>query len=171
MTRILAGFLFISSSINHPMELLKKYCIDFYQQLIKMDDTPMRIAVSFGVGVFLGILPLTGIVAALGVAFLFKLNKPAVMLGCVLTNSWLSIVTFLISLKIGALILGLNWITIEQQVHDLMQHFSLKLFFDAALFSILKPLFIGYAIVGLICGAVSSVVVLFLLKMQRKPPC
>ena len=146
---------------------IKAFFSGLYTQLVKMDDSPQRIALGFGIGVFLGILPGTGPIAALALAFMFKINKAAALLGSVLTNTWLSLVTFVLSIKIGSAILGVEWTQIQQQSRDLMDHFSWKAFFDVSLLNIIKPLLIGYAVVGFICGCAAYVLVLILLKKRR----
>ena len=141
-----------------------------YVQLVKANDSPQRIALGFGVGVFLGIYPGTGPFAALAVAYLLRLNKAATLLGGVLTNTWLSFLTFALSIKIGAAILGLNWEEIQGHIRALMQHFSWKSFFDISFLHIVKPLLIGYAVVGLMAGALSYLIVLYILRKRAKRP-
>ena len=140
-----------------------------YTQLVKMDDSHQRIAVGFGVGVFLGLLPGTGPIAALFLAFIFRFNKAAALLGSVLTNTWLSVVTFVLALKVGCAILGVDWTKAHEQASYLISHFSWKDLFDISLVNILKPLLVGYAVVGLFCGLLAYVAALVALKMHRKP--
>ncbi|MBI4308766.1 MAG: DUF2062 domain-containing protein [Candidatus Omnitrophica bacterium] len=148
-------------------EKIKAFFHSVYTKLVKMDDSPQRIALGFGVGVFLGILPGTGPIAALAAAFIFKINKAAALLGSLLTNTWLSVVTFFISIKIGSAILGVEWVDVQRQARDVMDHFSWKALFDVSLLNVLKPLLAGYAVVGLICGCLAYALVLVLLK--RRP--
>ncbi len=150
------------------IEKIKNYFIDLYKQLVNVDDTPARIALGFGVGVFLGILPGTGLIAAIGAAFIFRLNKPATMLGCVLTNAWLSIVTFVLSLKIGSMILGVQWQSIMDQTKELMLNFTWKSLLDVSLMNILKPLFVGYIVVGILCGILAYLIVLSVFYLRTK---
>ena len=148
-------------------EKIKAFFSGLYAQLVKMDDSPRRIALGFGVGVFLGILPGTGPIAALALAFVFKINKAAALLGSVLTNTWLSVVTFVLSIKIGSAILGVQWAQVQHQARALMDHFSWQALFDVSLLNILKPLLIGYAVVGFVCGCAAYALVLVLLKKHR----
>lgn len=149
------------------IQKIKEFFVRTYTELVNMDDTPHRIAFGFGVGVFLGILPGTGPLAALGAAFLFKMNKPAVLLGCLLTNAWLSLVTFILSLKIGSAILGLNWKDVSEQVHQLFDNFTWGALMAQSA-AILKPLLIGFAIVGALCGLVAYAAALFAVNQFRK---
>ncbi len=101
-------------------------------------------------------------------AYLFRLNKAATLLGGFLTNTWLSLVSFLLALKIGAAILGVNWHEVEAQARALMDHFTWKAFLNDSVWIILKPLLIGYTIVGFLCGFFSYIVVLILLNRRKK---
>ena len=129
---------------------LKSWAKGLYERLVRMDDSPQRVALGFGVGVFLGLLPGTGPLAALAVAFVFRLNKAAALLGSVLTNTWLSFVTFALALKIGSALLGVNWSG------------------DASLVNVLKPLLVGYAVVGFGCALVAYLMALWVLTRRRK---
>ena len=142
--------------------------LDACSSIFKIDDSPQRIALGFGIGVFLGILPGTGPFAALALAFIFRINKAAALLGSVLTNTWLSVVTFVLALKIGAMITGVHWADIQAQAHGLMDHFSWKTLFDASLAGILKPLLIGYAVVGFLCGVLAYLAILIFLVFFRR---
>jgi len=148
------------------IEKIKSLFADLYTQLVKMNDSPQRIALGFGVGVFLGILPGTGPIAALAMAFIFRLNKAAALLGGVLTNTWLSLATFVMAIKIGSGILGLSWVAVHVQARGLVEHFSWKALFDAS-GEILKPLLIGYAVIGLACGLLAYLIALFILKRSK----
>ncbi len=149
------------------MNKIKAFFQGIYHQIITMHDSPHHIALGFAWGVFLGILPFTGVVAAVTVAAIFKFNKAAALMGSLLTNAWLSIVTFVLAGKLGCMILGLDWEKIYQQAKDVIFHFSWSALFKTASFQILLPLFLGYAIVGALCGFVSYWVILFILKKNN----
>lgn len=146
---------------------MKDLFVRLYTQLVKMDGSPHSIALGFGIGVFLGILPGTGPVAALVLAFIFRVNKAAALLGSVLTNTWLSMVTFVLAARIGSMVLGLQWADVQAKAHGLLEHFSWRSFFDVSLGDVLRPLLAGYAVVGLVCGAISYLVALVILKNRR----
>ena len=119
-----------------------RFCKSVFLKLFRINDTPQKIALGFGLGVFLGILPGTGPLAALGLAFLFRVNRASALLGSLLTNTWLSLVTFLLSIKIGSAILKADWQEGRSQwaafcgaFHwpDLWKISSLKVIYPAAL--------------------------------------
>ncbi len=150
------------------LQPIKNFFVRVYNQLVNVNDSPQSIAIGFGMGVFLGILPATGMLAALALAFIFRFNKAAAVLGSALTNTWLSVVSFVISLQIGCKVLGIQWESIEAQTHDLMDHFSWKTLLDASLMNILKPLLIGYFIVGGVCGILAYALALYILEKRKK---
>lgn len=66
-------------------------------------------AVSFSVGVFFGFSPFVGLhtVMGLAAAFLFRLNKVAVLLGVFLNNPWILVPYYAFATWVGLLITGM----------------------------------------------------------------
>lgn len=149
------------------MDKIKNFFKGLFAQIVSMDDSPQRIALGFGLGVFLGILPFTGTLAAIAAAVFLRLNKAAAVLGSLLTNTWLSLVTFAAAGKIGCQLLGYDWESIYAQAHDVFFHFTWKSFFSTASAKILLPLFLGYLIVGAFCGLAAYGAILVILRNKR----
>ena len=147
---------------------IKDIFFGLYAQMAKVNDTPQRIAIGIGVGVCLGIFPGTGPIAALTLAWIFRLNKAATLLGSVLTNTWLSFAAFVFALKIGCAIFGLEGTMVKEQASMLMHHFSWKALWDTSFINIVRPLLAGYAVVGLICGILAYGLTFIVLKMREK---
>ena len=103
-----------------------------YHQLVEINDTPHRKAMGLAIGVFCGIFPGTGPLAALAVSFVLKVNRAAALLGSLLTNTWLSLVTLGLAVKIGALIQGEDWQKIQ----------------TGAILNALGSVILGFVIVG-----------------------
>src|SRR5690349_15972540 len=95
-----------------------------YDKLIKINDSPQKIAAGFGLGVFCGILPGTGPAASVVLAFFFRVNKVAAFIGGLLTNTWLSIVTFVLAVKIGSVVMGLDWQAVYAQCKAVVENFN-----------------------------------------------
>jgi hypothetical protein len=119
-----------------------------YIKLFRIHDTPQRIALGVGIGIFLGIMPGTGPIAAVFMALALRVNRAAALLGSLLTNTWLSILTFFLSIKIGSGIMGLDW----QDVHRE---------------KIVLPVIIGYLVVGFCLGLIAYLVTLFIITQIR----
>jgi uncharacterized protein len=68
--------------MRHLRELMRK--------LLHVEDTPERTALAFSIGVFLGFSPFLGLhtLAAIGIAFLFRLNRLALLLGAWTNTPW-----------------------------------------------------------------------------------
>ena len=146
----------------------KEVFVNTYKQLVNMNDTPHSIAMGFGVGVFLGVLPFTGVVAAVALAAVFRFNKAASFLGSMATNTWFSIVTLPVSLRIGCFILGREWTDMMDHVRTLMFSFSWNMLFHATTMDLLLPVFIGLAILGILFGVLAYVVVFVCLKRNQR---
>ncbi len=158
--------------MNQPPENFfsktKNFLKHSYDKLAKINDTPHKIAAGFGIGVCLGILPATGPVAAVIVATIFKINKVAALAGSLLTNTWLSVVTFVLAIKIGSVILNLDWQAIHVQIQSIIKDFHWQNLFKASVFNILKPLLIGYVVVGAAAGLLSYASIFSILLLRKK---
>ena len=75
--------------------MLKKIPGFIFDKLFKINDSAEKIALGVGLEVFSGLMPGTGPTAALFLAFIFRANRAAALLGSMLTNTWLSVVTFI----------------------------------------------------------------------------
>ncbi len=80
------------------------------QALLHIEDTPHRTALAFGVGVLIAFSPFLGIHMgiALLVAFLFRLNRVAILLGTYLNNPWTLAPIYLAGTSLGCLLLGIS---------------------------------------------------------------
>jgi len=147
---------------------LKKAFKTVYIQLFKIDDGAQRIALGFGLGIFLGILPGTGPIAALFCALFLRVNRAATLIGALITNTWLSIVTFLLAIKIGSAITGMDWQLIRDQLTALTKTFSWASIFKLSALEIMLPLALGYAIIGFSLGFMAYLITLIIIRMRSK---
>jgi hypothetical protein len=135
-------------------ESMFKRIINFiFSKLFKINDSPQKIALGVGLGVFSGLIPGTGPVAALFLAFIFKANRAAALLGSLVTNTWLSFVTFILAIKVGSVILKMSWQEVLQKAQILLQDFAWVRFFKLSFLDVLLPVIVGYLIIGLILAA------------------
>lgn len=123
-----------------------------YLKVIRINDTPHRIAGGVALGVFLGVLPGAGPLASLVLAYLFQVNRAAALTGSLLTNSWFSVMTFVLSIKIGALLTGSSWQQIYNECKSVIDNLHWKTMMDGSTWLILKPLLYGYVVIGVIAG-------------------
>ncbi|MCK9604320.1 MAG: DUF2062 domain-containing protein [Candidatus Omnitrophica bacterium] len=139
-----------------------------YIKFFRMNDTPQKIAQGFGLGVFLGILPATGIIAALCLAFVFKVNRASAILGSILTNTWLSFLIFPLSIQIGSTIMDLNWRDVYSSWMGLLRDFHFRGLFKLSILKIALPVAIGYLIIAFCLGLFTYFAVLIILKQIKK---
>jgi uncharacterized protein (DUF2062 family) len=138
-----------------------------YLKLIRTNDSAQKIALGFGLGVFLGVIPGTGILAALFLAFIFRLNRLSALLGSLLTNTWISIVTFLLSIKVGSAIMKLNWQEVYAKLASALKGFKFLDLLNLSFIEIILPLVLGYFIISLILGIIAYLVILITIRMIR----
>lgn len=139
-----------------------------YLRFFRINDTPQRIALGFGLGVFMGILPGTGPLAALCCAFLLRVNRAAAFLGGLLTNTWLSIITFLLAVKIGAFFLKLDWSTVYGQWQLFLKDFHWRNIFTSGVLDMALPVLLGYFIIALFAGVLGYMMSLAAVIQIRK---
>jgi len=126
-----------------------------YRALFRINDTPHKIALGLGIGVFFGIMPGTGPVAALFFAFILRVNRASALLGSILTNTWLSIPTFLAAIKAGSAILGVNYKDVCREWAMFVKNFQWASLFTVSLYKIIGPVVIGYCVISLCIGMIT----------------
>jgi len=139
-----------------------------YEKLIKARGSPHEKSLGFGIGVCLGILPGMGPIAALFTSALFRANKATALAGSLITNTWLSIVTFGLAAGIGCLITGENSSTIREGWQKLTAEFTVSQLFKFLASSIAITVIIGYIVIGLLAGILSYAASFILFKSLTK---
>lgn len=139
-----------------------------YRKLFSINDTPQRIALGLGMGVFLGIIPGTGPIAALFLAFILRVNRAAALLGSLLTNTWLSVVTFFLSIKAGSAIMKTGWQEAHQNWLLFLKEFHWLKLFKLSILKIILPVIIGYFTVAFCLGLAVYLITLIILKRKEK---
>jgi len=139
-----------------------------YHKVFRINDSPQKISLGFGLGVFLGILPGTGPIASLVLATFLRVNRASALLGSIITNTWLSLVTFVFSVKIGSFILGIKPQTIRAGWEGLISDFSWGSLLKVSSLKIALPVFLGYVITGLAAGILAYLLVTLILRIRRQ---
>ncbi len=124
------------------------------QNMLRIDASPKKIAMSFAVGVFIGFSPFFGLHTLLGLlaAYIFHLSRAATVTGVFITNpiSLVPIYTFCIWL--GMVILGVDMSDVILNIDwKSMTLFTMSVELEA----LLLPFFVGTFVAGII-GAVVS---------------
>lgn len=138
---------------------------DKLRQVISASDAPKKIAVSFAVGVFIGMSPILGLHTVLGLllAWLLRLNKFVTIVGVYITNPWTIVPIYTFATWAGARILGINC------------RIPLISWNDMTLISLMKdlkpfllPFFFGTTVVGLVSALAGYFVVHYAVVRHRK---
>lgn len=148
--------------------LLLKIRVFLEEKLFKINDTPQKVALGFGLGVFAGILPGTGPLAALFLAFIFRANRASALASGLLTNTWLSLVTFLLAIKTGSAIFRVSWQGLQSDWALAVSHWRWQDLFTLPVLKIILPVFIGYCVISFVLGLISYAALLFILKWRKR---
>ncbi len=144
---------------------LKIFLKDTYRKLVKIDASNQKIALGLGLGVFFGVLPGVGPIISLALASALRVNKAAALLGCLLTNTWISFVTAIFAVKIGAWVFGTEWQGMGQSFNNLTRNFSFSGWFKLTGREIFLPVIAGYAIIA--SGAFLAAYLISLIVLNR----
>ncbi len=147
---------------------LQKPIKHYIMMFVSINDSPGRIALGAGLGVFLGIIPGTGPLVALGLSVILPVNRLACLVGCLLTNTWLSVATFLLSIKTGAFIMKTDWRQVIDNLAVLSKAFHLTDLFRTAFLEVILPLAVGYFVLGVLAGILAYLVTLAGLLFFRR---
>ncbi len=130
-----------------------------YLKLFRINDSSLKIALGFGLGVFIGVMPGIGPIIALLLAYPLRVNRASALLGSVLFNTWVGIVTLLFSMRIGSAITGASYSDIYNSWNVIIKNFSWSNLLQASVCKILFPVLVGYFVISLCAASAASVIV------------
>ncbi len=146
---------------------LVKLSKSIYNQLFLINDTPQKISLGFSLGVFLGVMPGMGPIAALLLASFFQLNRSAALLGSLMFNTWINFVTLVLAIKIGSAIMGLNWRLVYSECLLIFKNFHFANLLKLPILKITAPLLIGYFVIAAGAAIIAYAVILTILKIVK----
>jgi uncharacterized protein (DUF2062 family) len=81
---------------------------DLIKKLLHIEDTPERMALAYSIGIFLGFSPFLGFhtLTALAIAFLFNLNRVAILLGTWSNTPWWIVPYYMMATWVGMWVTG-----------------------------------------------------------------
>jgi len=135
--------------------------------LLQVEDTPHRIALAFGIGVWLAFFPILGIhtVLALLIAYLFRLNRAAMLVGVYVSNPWTLAPLYMAGTVLGCEIFGVSsegLSVIDWSLHG--RAFYRALF--AGLEPYVWPFVVGNTLLGVLAGIVGYAVLREILERR-----
>jgi hypothetical protein len=76
---------------------------DLIKKLLQIEDTPERTALAYSIGIFLGFSPFLGFhtLCGIAIAFLFRLNRVAILLGVWSNTPWWLVPYYMIATWVG----------------------------------------------------------------------
>ena len=90
---------------------------ELFRKLLQIQETPERTALAFSIGIFLGFSPFLGLhtLAGLAIAFLFKLNRVAILLGVWTNTPWWFVPYYTLATWLGMWVVRfrIHWATFE----------------------------------------------------------
>jgi len=141
------------------------------QVLFRLEDTPSRIALAFGIGVFIAFFPLLGIHTGLAllIAFAFRLSRVAILAGAWTNNPWTIAPMYMAGTLLGCALLdvpsgGLG--SIQWSLHGRAFYASLV----EGLLHYVLPYIVGNLMLGAVAGAIGYVAMRAALARRRPPP-
>jgi uncharacterized protein (DUF2062 family) len=129
--------------------------------LLHVNDTPERTAGAFALGVFLGFSPFLGLhtIVAIALAFMFSLNRVAVLLGVYSNLPWIIAPYYAFTTMLGAAILRTTpRPDLHERLADLFQVSIASRVFWTELVHLLRPLLWSYTIGSLIGASILAAV-------------
>lgn len=139
-----------------------------YIKLVRLDDSPEKIARGFALGVVLGILPTfgLGVIAAIVLAGYLKINKASAVIGTFIMNPWTSPFFWALSYLTGSLLLGNNLQETAALVKYLKTHEDIWKSLLAQ--RLLLPYIIGNIIITSASAATSYIACLYAVKAYKR---
>ncbi|MFA5353850.1 MAG: DUF2062 domain-containing protein [Thermodesulfovibrionales bacterium] len=138
---------------------------DKLREVVSTKDSPQKIALSFAVGIFIGMSPLLGLHTVLGIAaaWAFRLNKLVTIIGVYVTNPWTIVPLYTFATWAGARLLGID---------DIIPRINWEAISLSYLLSEMKPLLLpflfGSTLMGLLCALLGYFIVYHTVIRGRK---
>jgi uncharacterized protein (DUF2062 family) len=128
--------------------------------LLQVDDRPARVALAFALGVFVSFSPFLGFHTgiSLGLAFLLRLNRVAILVGTWVNTPWTIAPVYTAGTLLGCALLGVSPASlgaVDWSLHG-------RAFYEA-LFRGFRPLLAPFLVGNLILAAAAGVVTYFVL--------
>jgi uncharacterized protein (DUF2062 family) len=140
------------------------------QVLLHVEDEPGRVALAFGIGVWIAFFPIIGIHTglALAIAFVFRLSRVAILTGAWMNNPWTIAPIYMAGTVLGCFLLGVS--TEGLEAIDWSLHGAA--FYEALLEGLrpyVLPFVVGNVVAGTVVGALAYLLLRSVLERRRQP--
>lgn len=142
------------------------------KKLLHTQDSPERTSLAFAIGVFFGFSPFIGLhtILTLLVAFIFRLNRVASLIGVYLNNPWTLVPVAIASTSLGIKVLGRMGHPYERFDWQELGSFHFWLHLPREIrqhFHTLYPFFVGSMISATILALLAYPVCLWFVRTYR----
>ena len=146
--------------------MVRRAALRFFKRLLALDDTPERIAFAFAFGVFLAFSPLLGLhtLLALTCAFLFGLNRFALLVGVFVNNPWTLVPIYAAGNYLGGLLVGFPDFSLPSWEKIGHLDFWWQVFDQ---WRLLLPMMVGSTVLSVLAAVISYPIALFALRYAR----
>jgi uncharacterized protein (DUF2062 family) len=136
--------------------------------ILQVEDSPARVALAFALGVFVSFSPFLGIHTglSLALAFVFRLNRVAILVGTWVNNPWTIAPVYTAGTLLGCALLGVSPTSIgavDWKLHGRAFYEGLVEGFRP----LLVPFVVGNLLLAAVAALVTYVVVLRVLQRRR----
>lgn len=139
-----------------------------FKQIFAIDDTPQKISLGFGLGVFFGVMPGMGPIISVLFSVIFRLNRASALAGSLMTNAWLSIPVFFAAVAVGDIITGVSYKDMVSAWTELNKNFTWDNLLTLSVYKIAIPVIIGYLIVSIFLAVSAYFIVLAALNYAKR---
>jgi uncharacterized protein (DUF2062 family) len=137
-------------------------------KLLGINDSTQRIALGAGLGLFLGVFPGTGPIAAIVMAFIFRVNKAASLAGALAVNTWINVVTFPLAIALGAFATGADPADIGREWSHATNPFIWKTFVAFLFHRGILTVVAGYVVIGCALAGIGYAVTFAIISRVRR---
>jgi len=155
---------------KHPLKLSRRLKV-LLADLLGREESPDRVAAAIALGVGIGFSPFMGVhfVLAIGLAFLFKLNKVDAALGQFVGNPWTLPPVFAAGYALGRVLLGYDRTEVPNLPWDRLLHRDFwHAFGGPTLRPRLASFLIGTLVLATLIGLVAYVLVRGALRIYHR---
>lgn len=139
----------------------------FLKNFFLINDSPHKVAGGAALGIFLGIIPGEGVLAALLFSSIFRLNRLAATAGVLAVNMWSTVVILPVAAFVGSLIFGGDIEGVEDTFKN-NYHSGWKFFISKAIFfDLTLPLIVGFILTAGIISLAFYFLIYYLLKKDK----
>jgi len=134
---------------------------DRLREVIKLRESPHKVALAFATGVFIGMSPLLGLHTLIGfaVVWIFRLNPFATLAGVYITNPWTTVPIYTFSTWLGAQFLGIEQIIPEIAWSDITFSYLLN-----SLKPLVWPFILGTLLMGFFTAIIGYIIIYWAVK-------